>query len=298
MQKIGFIGIGIMGKPMAKNLIDAGYQMVAYNRGKEALEKIVSYGAERASSSKEVASQCDIIITMLPNSPDVKKVVLGKEGVIEGVHAGQVLIDMSSIAPLVSQEIAKKLYEKNVEMLDAPVSGGQEKAQLGTLAIMVGGKEEVFKKCKDILKVMGKSTLVGDIGAGQTTKLVNQVIVAINIAAVAEGLILGKKAGVDPKNLFNAIKGGLAGSQCLVDKAPRMFAGNYEPGFRMKLHVKDLTNALETSRELHNAMPLSAQVMEMMQALMAEGHTEVDHGGLALFYEKMNEISLKYPEEK
>ena len=298
MKKLGFIGIGIMGKPMAKNLIDAGYQMVAYDRGKEALEKIVSYGAERASSSKEVASQCDIIITMLPNSPDVKKVVLGKEGVIEGVRAGQVLIDMSSIAPLVSQEIAKKLYEKDVEMLDAPVSGGQEKAQLGTLAIMVGGKKEVFKKCKDILEVMGKPTLVGDIGAGQTTKLVNQVIVAINIAAVAEGLILGKKAGVDPKNLFNAIKGGLAGSQCLVDKAPRMFAGNYEPGFRMKLHVKDLTNALETSRELHNAMPLSAQVMEMMQTLMADGHSEIDHGGLALFYEKMNEISLKYPEEK
>ena len=183
-------------------------------------------------------------------------------------------------------------------MLDAPVSGGQEKAKAGSLAIMVGGKEEVFKRCKNILEVMGKPTLVGDIGAGQTTKLVNQVIVAINIAAVAEGLILGKKAGVDPKNLFNAIKGGLAGSQCLADKAPRMFAGNYEPGFRMKLHVKDLTNALETSRELHNAMPLSAQVMEMMQALMAEGHTEVDHGGLALFYEKMNEISLKYPEEK
>ena len=298
MKKLGFIGIGIMGKPMAKNLIDAGYQMVAYDRGKEALEKIVSYGAERVSSSKEVASQCDVIITMLPNSPDVKKVVLGKEGVIEGVHAGQVLIDMSSIAPLVSQEIAKELYEKGVEMLDAPVSGGQEKAKAASLAIMVGGKEEVFKKCKNILEVMGKPTLVGDIGAGQTTKLVNQVIVAINIAAVAEGLILGKKAGVDPKNLFNAIKGGLAGSQCLIDKAPRMFTGNYEPGFRMKLHVKDLTNALETSRELHNAMPLSAQVMEMMQALMAEGHTEVDHGGLALFYEKMNEISLKYPEEK
>jgi len=293
MQKIGFIGIGIMGKPMVKNLIDAGYPTVAYDINKEALEEIISYGAKRAFSCKEVASQCDIIITMLPNSPDVKKVVLGKEGVIEGVSRGQILIDMSSIAPLVTQEIAKELYAKGVEMLDAPVSGGQEKAMAGSLAIMVGGKEEVFKKCKDILEVMGKPTLVGDIGAGQTTKLVNQVIVAINIAAVAEGLILGKKAGVDPKNLFNAIKGGLAGSQCLVDKAPRMFAGNYEPGFRMKLHVKDLTNALETSRELHNAMPLSAQVMEMMQALMADGHSEIDHGGLALFYEKLNSISLK-----
>ena len=298
MQKIGFIGIGIMGKPMVKNLIDAGYPTVAYDINKDALGEVISYGAGKGSSCQEVASQCDIIITMLPNSPDVKKVVLDKEGVIEGVEEGQILIDMSSIAPLVSQEIAKELYEKGVEMLDAPVSGGQEKAKAGTLAIMVGGKEEVFKKCKPILEVMGKPILVGDIGAGQTTKLVNQVIVAINIAAVAEGLLLGKKAGVDPKNIFNAIKSGLAGSQCLTDKAPRMFTGNYEPGFRMKLHVKDLTNALETSRELHNAMPLSAQVMEMMQTLMADGHSEIDHGGLALFYEKMNEISLKYPEEK
>jgi len=200
---------------------------------------------------------------------------------------------MSSIAPLVSQEIAKELAKKDVEMLDAPVSGGQEKAQLGTLAIMVEGKEEVFKKCKAILEVMGKLVLVGDIGAGQTTKLVNQTIVAINIAAVAEGLISRKKAGVDPKRIFEAIKGGLAGRQCLTDKAPRMFQGKYDPGFRMKLHVKDLNNVLETSRELHTAMPLSAQVIEMMQTLMAEGHTEVDHGGLALFYEKLNSISLK-----
>ena len=298
MQKIGFIGIGIMGKPMAKNLIDASYPLVTYDVHKEALEEIVSYGAKRASSCKEVASHCDVIITMLPNSPDVKKVVLGKEGVIEGVKRGQILIDMSSIAPLVTQEIAKEIYTKGVEMLDAPVSGGQEKAQSGTLAIMVGGKEEIFKKCKPILEVMGKPTLVGDVGAGQTTKLVNQVIVAINIAAIAEALLLGKKAGVDPQRIFEAIRGGLAGSQCLTDKAPRMFTGNYEPGFRMKLHVKDLNNVLETSRELHTAMPLTAQVMEMMQTLIADGHSEIDHGGLALFYEKMNDISLKYPKEK
>lgn len=293
MQKIGFIGIGIMGKPMVKNLIDVNYHLIVYDIRKEVLEEIIAYGAKSSSSCKEVASQCDIIITMLPNSPDVKKAVLAKEGVIEGVSAGQILIDMSSIAPLVSQEIAKELAKKGVEMLDAPVSGGQEKAQLGTLAIMVGGKKEVFKECKDILKVMGKPVLVGDIGAGQITKLVNQTIVAINIAAVAEGLILGKKAGVDPGKIFEAIKSGLAGSQCLTDKAPRMFKGNYDPGFRMKLHVKDLNNVLETSRELHTAMPLSAQVMEMMQVLTADGHTELDHGALALFYEKMNGISLK-----
>ncbi|HZK11289.1 MAG TPA: 2-hydroxy-3-oxopropionate reductase [Atribacterota bacterium] len=293
MQKIGFIGIGIMGKPMAKNLLNAGYSLIAYDLNKEALEEMFAYGAKKGSSCQEVASLCDVIITMLPNSPHVKKAVLAKEGVIDGVHAGQILIDMSSIAPLVSQEIAKELNKKCVEMLDAPVSGGQEKAQLGTLAIMVGGKEEVFKKCKAILEVMGKPILVGNIGAGQTTKLVNQTIVAINIAAVAEGLVLGKKAGVDPEGIFEAIKGGLAGSQCLTDKAPRMFKGNYDPGFRMKLHVKDLTNVLETSQELHNAMPLTAQVMEMMQTLMADGHTEADHGGLAMFYEKLNSISLE-----
>jgi 2-hydroxy-3-oxopropionate reductase len=294
MKKLGFIGIGIMGKPMAKNLIDAGYKMIAYDISKEALDEIVAYGAERGTSPKNVAENCDIVITMLPNSPDVKKAVLGEKGVIEGVRKGQVVIDMSSIAPLVSREVAKDLEKKGATMLDAPVSGGQEKAQAGTLAIMVGGKREVFEECKPILDIMGGSvTLVGDIGAGQTTKLANQVIVAINIAAVAEALTMGKKAGVDPENIFNAIRGGLAASQCLEDKAPRMFEGRYDPGFRIRLHVKDLANVLETSRALHTAMPLSSQVMEMMQVLMAEGHDDVDHGGLALFYEKLNGLSLK-----
>jgi 2-hydroxy-3-oxopropionate reductase len=294
MKKLGFIGIGIMGKPMAKNLIDAGYKMIAYDISKEALNEIVAYGAERGTSPKNVAENCDIVITMLPNSPDVKKAVLGEKGVIEGVRKSQVVIDMSSIAPLVSREVASELEKKGVTMLDAPVSGGQEKAQAGTLAIMVGGKREVFEECKPILDLMGGSvTLVGDIGAGQTTKLANQVIVAINIAAVAEALIMGKKAGVDPENIFNAIRGGLAASQCLEDKAPRMFEGRYDPGFRIRLHVKDLANVLETSRALHTAMPLSSQVMEMMQVLMAEGYDDVDHGGLALFYEKLNGLSLK-----
>lgn len=294
MKKLGFIGVGIMGKPMAKNLIDAGYKMIAYDINKEAFDEIVAYGAERGTSPRNVAENSDIIITMLPNSPDVKKAVLGENGVIKGVRQAQILIDMSSIAPLVSREVAKELEKKGVEMLDAPVSGGQEKAQAGTLAIMVGGKREVFEECKPILDVMGGSvTLVGDIGAGQTTKLANQVIVAINIAAVAEALIMGKKAGVDPEKIFNAIRGGLAGSQCLEDKAPRMFEGRYDPGFRIRLHVKDLANVLETSRELHMAMPLSSQVMEMMQVLMADGHNDVDHGGLALFYEKLNGLSLK-----
>ena len=294
MKKIGFIGVGIMGKPMAKNLIDTGYKLIAYDIVDKALNEIVEYGAERGTSPKNVAQNSDIIITMLPNSPDVEKAVLGENGVIEGVREGQILIDMSSIAPLVSQEVAEELEKKGVETLDAPVSGGQEKAEAGTLAIMVGGKKEVFEGCKKILDVMGGSvTLVGGIGAGQTTKLANQIIVAINIAAAAEALTMGKKAGVDPEAIFNAIRGGLAASQCLEDKAPRMFEGRYDPGFRIRLHVKDLTNVLETSRELHTAMPLTSQVMEMMQVLVAEGHDDADHGGLALYYEKLNGLSLK-----
>ncbi len=291
--KIGFIGLGIMGLPMAKNLIKAGYPLIAYDLNEKPLEEITQAGAQKGTSNAHVTANCDIIITMLPNSPDVQKAVFAEGGIAEGLSSGQILIDMSSIAPLVSQDIAKKLEEKGVEMLDAPVSGGQEKARSGTLAIMVGGKEDTFDTCKPILDILGNPVLVGDIGAGGTTKLVNQSIVAVNIAVVAEALLLGKKAGVDPKRIFDAIKGGLAGSQCFTDKAPRMFSANYDPGFRMKLHVKDLTNVLSTSQALHNAMPLTAQVMEMMQTLMAEGHTEVDHGGLALFYEKMNGVSLK-----
>ncbi|HLV09465.1 MAG TPA: 2-hydroxy-3-oxopropionate reductase [Halanaerobiales bacterium] len=294
MKKIGFIGVGIMGKPMAKNLIDAGYEMIVYDINQETMKEVITYGAKEGTSPKNIAENCEVIITMLPNSPHVKEVVLGEDGVIEGVREGQVLIDMSSIAPLVSQEVARELETKGVEMLDAPVSGGQEGAEAGTVAFMVGGKEEVFEENKELLEVMGGSvTLVGDIGAGETTKLVNQVIVGINIAAVAEALSLGKKAGVDPENIFNAIRNGLAGSQCLEDKAPRMLKGEYDPGFKMKLHVKDLSNVFETSQELHTYMPLTAQVMEMMQKLLADGHTEVDHGGLGLFYEAVNNISLK-----
>jgi len=294
MKKLGFIGLGIMGKPMSKNLIDAGYDLIVYDIVEEVLNEVVKYGAKKGTSPRNIAENSEIILTMLPNSPEVKAVVVGENGVIEGAKLGQILIDMSSIAPLVTRQLAEELKAKGVEMLDAPVSGGQEKAQAGTLAFMVGGKKEIFEECKEILNVMGGSvTLVGDIGAGQTAKLVNQAIVAINIAAIAESLVLGKKAGVDPEMVFNAIKNGLAASQCLNDKAPRMFSGQYDPGFKMKLHVKDLTNALETSKELHLAMPLTAQVLEMMQSLLGEGYEEVDHGGLALYYEKLNGLSLK-----
>ena len=293
MQNIGFIGLGIMGKPMAKNLLKAGKSLVVYDIVPASVEELVSEGAQKGTSPKDVAERSDMVITMLPNSPHVKEAVCGEKGILEGAKKGQIIVDMSSIAPLVSRELGALLAEKGAEMLDAPVSGGQEKAEKGTLAIMVGGSEASYEKVKDILAFMGKSTLVGDLGAGQTTKLVNQSIVAVNIAAVAEGMAFAKKAGVDPEKVFNAIRGGLAGSQCMEDKAPRMFEGRYNPGFRINLHIKDLNNVLETSRSLHVSMPLTAQLMEMFQNLAADGHETLDHGALGLFYEKLNTLSLK-----
>lgn len=294
MERIGFIGLGIMGKPMAKNLLKAGYEVRVYNRSKEAMEELAAEGAALGASPKDVAEHCDVLITMLPNSPEVREVVAGDLGVVEGCRKGQVVVDMSSIAPLVSRELNALLAEKGVAMLDAPVSGGQEKAEKGTLAIMVGGDKEAFERVKPVLEKMGASAiLVGESGAGQVAKLVNQTIVAVNIAAVAEGMTLAEKAGVDPRMVFEAIRKGLAGSQCLEDKAPRMFEGRYAPGFRVNLHIKDLNNVLETSRALHASMPLSAQLMEMMQNLAGDGHEALDHGALGLFYEKLNGISLK-----
>jgi len=293
MSTIGFIGLGIMGKPMAKNLLAGGRSLIVYDVVSAVVDEVVAAGATKGASSKDVAEKSDIIVTMLPNSPHVREVICGKNGVLEGTKKGQIVVDMSSIAPLASRELGAMLAEKGAEMLDAPVSGGQEKAEKGTLAIMVVGSPAAYEKVKDILALMGKSTLVGELGAGQTTKLVNQTIVAINIAAVAEGMAFAKKAGVDPEKVFQAIRGGLAGSQCMEDKAPRMFEGRYNPGFRINLHIKDLTNVLETSRSLHMSMPLTAQLMEMFQNLAGEGHETLDHGALGLFYEKLNNLSLK-----
>ena len=294
-MKLGFIGLGIMGRPMAKNLLKAGYELVVYDISEKAIEELKAAGAEVAASPAEVARAAEkYIITMLRNSNNVKDVVTCAEGLLCGVREGQVVIDMSSIAPLVSREMGELLAPKNVEMLDAPVSGGQEKAEKGTLAIMVGGKEKVLEAARPILDVMGASvTYVGALGAGQITKLVNQIIVGVNISAVAEGLSLAKKAGVDPRRVFEAIRKGLAGSQCLEDKAPRMLEGRYEPGFRINLHIKDLWNVLETSKALKASVPLSAQVIEMMLALANDGHETKDHGSLGLYYEKLNNICLK-----
>jgi 2-hydroxy-3-oxopropionate reductase len=291
---IGFIGLGIMGKPMAKNLLKAGHKLVVYDVLDAPVKELVQAGAEAGSSSKDVASRTGLIITMLPNSPHVKNAVLGKDGVIEGAKPGSVLVDMSSIAPLASREVAAELAKKRVEMLDAPVSGGEPKAIDGTLSIMVGGKAAIFEKVKEVLLKMGASAvLCGDIGAGNVTKLANQIIVALNIAAMSEAFVLAVKTGVQPERVFDAIKGGLAGSVVLNAKAPMVLEGNYRPGFRIELHMKDLQNALDTAHEMGVPVPLTSQVMEMMQALKVDGKQAQDHGGLIQFFEKLAGVKVR-----
>lgn len=292
-MKIGFIGLGIMGKPMSRHLLRAGYELIVLERNRAAGE-LVAEGATAAPTPKAVAERSDIVITMLPNSPQVREVVLGPDGIIEGAPRGSVVIDMSSIAPLVSQEIARELEKAGVDMLDAPVSGGQPKAIEGTLSVMVGGKQEVFDRCYDVMKTMAASVVrTGEIGAGNVAKLANQIMVAIHLAAMSEALVLASKAGVQPELVFQAIRGGLAGSTVLEAKAPLVLDRKFDPGFRLNLHMKDLHNVLETSHEVGVPLPLTAQVMEMMQALKADGLGERDHGSLVQFYEKLAKVEVK-----
>ena len=294
MKKIGFIGLGIMGKPMAKNLLKAGYELVVFDINQDAVNEVVAAGAKSAPTSKDVAAQSEVVITMLPNSPHVKAAVLGENGVLEGAKPGMVLIDMSSIAPLASQEIAAAVAKKGVEMLDAPVSGGEPKAIDGSLSIMVGGNKDLFDRSTELLSKMGKSVvLCGDVGAGNTTKLANQIIVALNIAAVSEAFVLATKAGVDPELVFNAIRGGLAGSTVMEAKAPMIMAGNFKPGFKIDLHIKDLANAIETGHDVGVPLPLTASVMEILQALKVDGKGQNDHSGIAMYYEKMAKIETR-----
>lgn len=287
-MKLGFIGLGIMGKPMCRNLLRAGYEVTVFNRSSGAMEELREDGALPGASSADVASKSDVVITMLPNSPDVKDVILGRNGVLEGARKGLIIIDMSSINPLASQEVCAEAEKRGCYMLDAPVSGGEPKAIDGTLAIMVGGKEEIFQQVEPILRAMGSSVrLCGGIGAGNTTKLANQVIVAANIAALSEALVLGRKAGVAPEIIFEAIRGGLAGSTVMNSKTPMMLDGDFDPGFRIALHIKDLANALDVGHGVGAPLPLTASVMEMMQWLRANGFDQEDHSSLIRYYENL-----------
>ncbi len=288
-MKVGFIGLGIMGKPMCKNLIKAGHELMVYDLNRDAVKEVAEAGASAADSVAGVTARSGVVITMLPNSPHVREVVMGKGGVLESACEGLILIDMSSIAPFASQEIAGACAARGVNMLEAPVSGGETKAVDGTLAIMAGGDIAVFEQTRGLLLDMGASvTYCGGIGAGNTVKLANQVIVALNIAACAEAFTLAKKAGVVPSVVLDAIKGGLAGSTVMNSKVPMMIEGDFKPGFKIDLHIKDLGNALETAHRLGSPLPLTAFAMEMLQTLHADGYGQNDHSALARYYSKLS----------
>lgn len=292
-MKIGLIGLGIMGKPMAKNLLKKGYtDLLVNDRAQANMDEIAAVGA-KAANQEEIGESCDVVLTMLPNSPQVKEVMLGEDGVAAHMRPGTVFIDMSSINPVASKEIAAVLEAKDIDMLDAPVSGGEPKAVDGTLSFMVGGKQEVFDKYKDILAAMGASVVrCGDVGAGNTTKLANQIIVACNIQAVAEALTLAQKAGVNPQLVFEAIRGGLAGSTVMNAKAPMMIAGNDKPGFKVNLHIKDLNNALDCAHSVGAPVPMTAGVQEILQWVHNHEGGQKDHSAIAQYYECLTNMKI------
>lgn len=287
-MKIGFIGLGAMGRPMSKNLLKAGHELHVYDIVPAAVEEIVACGAIAEKSNKNVAAATDVVITMLPNSPHVKAAVLGDEGVLAGTHKGSILLEMSSINPLATREIGEICEKAGVPMLEAPVSGGVGGAAEGKLAIMCGGTPELFEELKPILSILGTSlTLCGSLGAGNTTKLVNQHIIAVEIATVAEAFAMGKKAGVEPEVIYNAIRGGYAGSKVLDGKLTAAMDRQFTAGFRLDLHIKDMTNAVETGYAMGAPMPLGSLVLDMMKYLSANGLGSEDNAALIKYYEKL-----------
>ncbi len=292
-ERIGFVGLGIMGKPMAKNLVNAGFEVTVYNRSSAAVEELVAEGATAGTSSADVASKSDITVLMVPDSPDSEAVVLGENGLLEGASSGDLIVDMSSIEPGVSQRIHAACAEKGVNFIDAPVSGGEPFAISGDLAIMVGGSASDFERAKPLFDVMGKSAvLCGDSGAGNVTKLANQIVVGANIHALAEALVLATKAGVNPETVFDAIKGGLAGSNVMNAKAPMMFERNFKPGFRIELHYKDINNAVKTSNELDLPLQVTANLQQVMKALVGWGEGGNDHSGILSYVEKLSGVEV------
>lgn len=293
-MKVGFVGLGIMGRPMAKNVLKNGYEVIVYDFNQEAVADLVSSGAKEASSGKEVAELSEVVITMLPNSPNVDAALFSENGIAEGLSEGKTVIDMSSIAPGASQDFATRLKEKGVEFLDAPVSGGEPKAIDGSIAVMVGGNQDVFDKYKELLDTMASSViLVGDVGAGNITKLANQMIVAVNIAAISEAYSLAKKANVSPARVYQAIRTGLAGSTVMDQKSQKIFDGDWDPGFRIELHIKDLQNALDTAHDINVSTPFTSIAMDILQSLKVNGHDKEDHASIARFYELVNNLPLQ-----
>ncbi|HKN46830.1 MAG: 2-hydroxy-3-oxopropionate reductase [Candidatus Rokuibacteriota bacterium] len=287
-QTLGFIGLGIMGRPMAKNLLKGGYPLVVHSRSKGPVDDLTAAGARSAPSPKAVTEQVDLLITMLPNSPDVELVALGPQGILEGAHSGLIYVDMSTISPIVSQKIDKALAARGVKMLDAPVSGGERGAVEGTLSIMVGGDKPTFDLVLPIFQAMGKTiTHLGPLGAGGFTKLANQIIVAVNLTALGEALTLARKAGLNRELTLKALGGGLAGSRCLEQKTPNYLSNTYNPGFRVDLHFKDLGLIMESGRALGVPLPTTALVQELFAALRARGRGGLDHSAVITLLEDL-----------
>jgi 2-hydroxy-3-oxopropionate reductase len=293
-MKIGFIGLGIMGKPMVRNLLKGGYSVTVHDINAAPVAELTSAGATAGGSSFNTAAQSDVIVTMLPDGPDVEKAILGENGILEGARTGSIIVDMSSINPTVSQKIAAICNAKGVGFIDAPVSGGEPKAIDGTLTVMAGGDQKTFDNVAPILQKMASSvTLTGPVGAGNVTKLANQIMVACNIAAMGEALVLATRAGLNPEVVFNAVKGGLAGSSVLNAKAPMVIARNFKPGFRIELHEKDLRNALLAGESMKVALPMTSLVQQMLISLMNEGKGGLDHAAIVNFVEDMAGIEVK-----
>lgn len=294
MLKLGFIGLGIMGRPMALNLLKAGYDVTVYDIMPQAVEKLTEAGAKGAASPMEVAQNSEIIMTIVPNSSHVWDVLTGEKGILQAAAPGTIIIDMSSISPVESRKLAETASSKGCIMFDAPVSGGEPGAINGTLAFMVGGPEEHLSKIEPVLMAMGKTvTLVGENGSGSVTKLANQIMVNLNIAAMSEALVLAQKAGVDPEKVYHAVRGGLAGSAVLDAKAPMVVQRNFKPGGRLDINLKDITNVMATAHAIDVPLPLTAQLLEIMHTLKSDGHIGDDHGGIIQFYEKLAGVEVK-----
>jgi len=295
-MRVGFIGLGIMGKPMTRNLIKAGHQLAVYDLHPELVNEMAAFGATQGESAKDVAARSQVIITMVPDGPEVEAAVLGPEGALQGAKPGSIIVDMSSISPLIARKVGSACAAKGIEFLDAPVSGGEPKAIDGTLAIMVGGKQEIFNRVLPLFQTLGSSaTLTGPVGAGNVTKLANQIMVAVNIAGMAEALVLATKAGLDPEVVFNAVRGGLAGSAVLNAKAPMVLSRNFKPGFRIRLHQKDLRNALATAESMKVSLPFTSLAQQILIALMNTGDGDLDHAAIAKFIENMAKTEIQKP---
>lgn len=299
MAKVGYIGLGIMGASIARNLMKAGNELVVHNRSRQIVDTLASEGATAANSPKEVAEQVEFVFTNLPDSPDVEQVVLGKDGIIEGAHEGLIYIDNSTIKPETARMLAEKLEAVGVAALDAPVSGGDVGARDGTLTIMVGGPQEAFDKAVPLFEAMGKAwVLVGDSGAGQIAKVCNQIIVGAQMAALAEALITAQKAGVDPSRVVEAIKGGAAQMWTLDVKPPRLFAGNRQPGFKAYMQHKDLGIVLDTARTYGIPLPVTSVIMQLYSAMLEQGNRELDNSAIITVYESLTNIKLIEPHKK